>query len=247
VREPVDARIPASPPIPKLENKIYITLTMVEGDNVQYCQHRLRDLWDDPGRGSVILNWSISTLLLDIAPSFLNYYQSTRTENDLLLAGPSGAGYTYPAEWLSAAFEVFTQRSGDYMRRTGMNTLFVYNRDGSTNLPLSPEIAASYQRNIPGLMGIVLNYDPTSVVSLMNGLPVVTLLGVNDISTGQAELAQIAAAWTGNSPLFVAVGIESFTASLTPTGVKQITDILGPQFQIVRGDTFFQMLRVPQR
>ena len=247
VREKVEAKVPAPPPVPKLENKIYLTLTMVEGDNVQYCQHRLRDLWDDPGRGSVLLNWSISVLLLDIAPGFLNYYQTTRTENDLLLAGPSGAGYTYPAEWPAQAFEVFTKHTGEYMQRTGMNTLFVYNRSDTTNLPLTPELVAPYQRNIPGLLGIVLNYDPTSVVSVVNGLPVVTLLGVNDIAGGQAQLAKIAAGWDGNSPLFVAAGIESYTAELTPTGVTQITDTLGSEFEIVRGDTFFQMLSRMQK
>ncbi len=243
VREKVSAKVPTPPPVPKLENKIYLTLTMVEGDNVQYCQHRLRDLWDDPGRGTVLLNWSISVLLLDIAPAFLHYYQTTRTENDLLLAGPSGAGYTYPAEWPAHAFEVFTRHTGQYMQRTGMNTLFVYNRTDTTNLPLTPELVAPYQRNIPGLLGIVLNYDPTSVVSLVNGLPVVTLLGINDIAGGQSQLAQIAASWDGKSPLFVAAGIESYTAELTPTGVTQITDTLGPQFEIVRGDTFFELIR----
>lgn len=243
VSEPVDARIPNPPQLPKLNNKIYLTLTMVEGDNVQYCQHRLRDLWDDPGRGSVVLNWSISTLLLDIAPSFLNYYQRTRTQSDLLMAGPSGAGYTYPAEWPASAFEVFTRHSGEYMRSTGMNTLFAYNRNDTDNLPLSAQIANSYQRNIPGLLGIMLNYNPTSVVSFVDKLPVVTLIGINDIPSGTTQLAQIAAAWDGKSPLFVAAGIESFTASLTPTGVKSLTDTLAPVFEIVRGDTFFQMLR----
>ena len=247
LRECVDARIPSPPHIPKRENKIYLTLTMVEGDNVQYCQHRLRDLWDDPGRGSVILNWSISTLLLDIAPSFLNYYQRTRTQSDLLMAGPSGAGYTYPAEWPSSAFEVFKRHSGEYMRSTGMNTLFAYNRNNTDNLPLSTQIADSYQRNIPGLLGIMLNYDPTSVVSFVDKLPVVTLLGINDIPSGTTQLAQIAAAWDGKSPLFVAAGIESFTASLTPTGVKSLTDTLTPAFEIIRGDTFFQMLRATQK
>ncbi len=242
VREKVQPKVPAPPPVPKLENKIYLTLTMVEGDNVQYCQHRLRDLWDDPGRGSVLLNWSISVLLLDIAPAFLNYYQTTRTENDLLMAGPSGAGYTYPAEWPARDFEVFTKHTGEYMRRTGMNTLFVYNRNGTDNLPLTPELVAPYQRNIPGLLGIVLNYDPASVVSLVNGLPVVTLLGVNDIAGGQQQLAQISAGWDGQAPLFVAAGIESYTAELTPTGVAEITKTLGPEFEIFRGDTFFQLL-----
>ena len=244
VREKVDATIPPLPQHGKVENKIYLTMTMVEGDNVQYDQHHMRMLWDDPNRGSVPLNWSVSVLCLDIAPSFLAYYQRTRTANDLLMAAPSGTGYTYPAEWPASAFDEFTENTGVYMRRTGMNTLFVYNRNDTTNLPLSPAIVSSYQRNVPGLEGIVLNYDPTSVVTFTNGLPIVTLLGVNDVTAGETALAQIAAAWDGKSSLFVAAGIESF--GLSPTDAKTIAASLGAQFEVVRGDTFFQLLRSTQ-
>src|SRR5262249_39372530 len=74
------------PPVkaPKLAKKIYVSFTMVEGDNIQYDQHRLRQLWDDPSRGQVSLGWSINVLLLDIAPSMLSYFQRTQTPNDLL-------------------------------------------------------------------------------------------------------------------------------------------------------------------
>ena len=84
-------------------------------------------------------------------------------------------------------------------------------------------------------------------MSFVNKLPVVTLLGINDIPSGTSPLAQIAAAWDGESPLFVAAGIESFTASLTPTGVKSITDALGAHFEVLRGDTFFELLRSTER
>ena len=67
-------------------------------------------------------------------------------------------------------------------------------------------------------------------------------MSLNDIAGGQ-QLAQIASAWDGKSPLLVAAGVESYTAELTPTGVLAITDTLGPQFEIVREDTFFQLLR----
>lgn len=242
-RAPISSRI-THPPVPKVQNKIYLTLTMVEGDNAQYNQHRMRDMWDDAGRGAVPLNWSISVLLYDLGPAILGYYQRTATANDLLMAGPSGAGYTYPAVWPAAALEGYTQRSGAYMQATGMDTLFAYNRNGSTDLPFTASIIDRYERNIPGLLGIVYNYESSSQVSFLDGIPLATLLGVNDLASGQTELAQVAAAWSGTAPLFVAAGLESW--NMTPTDAKNLVDSLGSQFQVVRGDTFFQMLRATQ-
>ena len=244
VRDRIDSRI-RHLPVPRVENKIYLTMTMVEGDNVQYNQHRMRDIWDDPGRGSVLLNWSISVLLLDIAPAILAYYQRTRTQNDLLMAGPSGAGYTYPAVWPPADLEGFTKRTGEYMRLTGMDTLFAYNRNNSTDLAFSADIIDRYKRNVPGLLGIVYNYETTSQTSFIDGMPLATLLGVNDLASGQTLLPQAAAAWDGTKPLFIAAGLESW--NMTPTDAKTLADSLGPNFEIVRGDTFFQMLRATQQ
>src|SRR2546428_8913219 len=85
------------PPTPPLENKIYVTFTMSDGDNIQYDQRRLRYLWDNPARGSVPINWTISPLLLDAAPAILEHYTRTATANDLFMAGPSGAVYAYPS------------------------------------------------------------------------------------------------------------------------------------------------------
>jgi hypothetical protein len=242
-RVPISSRI-THPPVPKVQNKIYLTLTMVEGDNAQYNQHRMRDMWDDAGRGAVPLNWSISVLLYDLGPAILGYYQRTATANDLLMAGPSGAGYTYPAVWPAAALEGYTQRSGAYMQATGMDTLFAYNRNGSTDLPFTASIIDRYERNIPGLLGIVYNYESSSQVSFLEGIPLATLLGVNDLASGQTELAQVAAAWSGTAPMFVAAGLESW--NMMPTDAKNLVDSLGSQFQVVRGDTFFQMLRATQ-
>jgi hypothetical protein len=240
----INSRI-THPPVPKLQNKIYLTLTMVEGDNAQYNQHRMRSIWDDAGRGAVPLNWSISVLLYDLGPSILAYYQRTATKNDLLIAGPSGAGYTYPAVWPAAALEAYTQRSGAYMQATGMDTLFAYNRDGSTDLPFTASIIDRYERSVPGLLGIVYNYQSSSQVSFVDGMPLATLMGMNDAASGQTQLAQVSSSWDGSAPLFVAAGLESW--NMAPTDAKNLVESLGPQFQVVRGDTFFQMLRATQK
>jgi len=243
VQAPVKSFQPRAP-IPQLANKIYLSLTMVEGDNIQYDQHRMRQMWDDPTRGQVPLGWSVSVLLLDIAPALLGYYQQTQTPNDLLVAGPSGAGYTYPVVWPASALPKFMARSGAYMQRTGMQTLFAYNRDNSTDVPLSASLVNLYRMNIPGLEGIVYNFETTSQASIIDGLPVVTLLGVNDEQSGATQLASIAESWNGASPLFVAAGLESW--NMMPSDAKTLVDSLGAQFEVVRPDVFFQLLQQSQ-
>ncbi len=243
IRAPIrNSQPPAK--IPKLGNKIYVSFTMVEGDNIQYDQHRMRQMWDDPARGQVPLGWSISVLLMDIAPAILSYYQQTRTENDLLVAGPSGAGYTYPVMWPASTLPWYMRRSGAYMEQTGMRVLFAYNRDNSTDIPLSSSLVAQYQQNIPGLEGIVYNYETSSSISLINGLPVATLLGVNDTQSGISELSAIAGSWNGSSPLFIAAGLESW--NMMPADAVTLANSLGSDFEVLRPDAFFQLYRQSQ-
>lgn len=243
VRAPIQSFQPTAP-VPQLVNKIYISFTMVEGDNIQYDQHRLRQIWDDPNRGQVPLGWSISVLLLDIAPAMLRYFQQTQTANDLLVAGPSGAGYTYPVVWPASALPGYMQRSGQYMQRAGMKTLFAYNRDNSTDIPLSTALVDLYKTNIPGLQGIVYNYESSSQVSIIDGLPVATLLGITDVPSGTTALANIASTWSGTSPLFVTAGLESW--NIAPTDAKTLVSSLGSQFQVVRPDVLFELFQRAQ-
>jgi len=240
VRAPVKAHQPAAP-VPKLAKKIYLSLTMVEGDNIQYDQHRLRQIWDDPGRGQVPLGWSISVLLLDIAPSMLAYFQETQSVNDLLVAGPSGAGYTYPVMWPAATLPSYMQRSGRYMERTGMLSLFAYNRNNSTDVALSPQLVNLYKSNVPGLRGIIYNYESSSSASMIDGVPIATLMGVNDTQSGISALTSIAQSWDGTAPLFIAAGLESW--NITPTDAKTLVNALGSDFEVVRPDVFFQLFR----
>jgi hypothetical protein len=241
VRAPIRRTQPAAK-VPQLQNKIYLSLTMVEGDNIQFNQHRMRQMWDDPTRGQVPLGWSISVLLRDIAPAMLSYYQETQTANDLLVAGPSGAGYTYPAMWPASTLPMYMRRSGEYMHSTGMRTLFAYNRNNSTDLALTAALVNLYKSNIPGLEGIVYNYESSSQASLIDGLPVATLLGVNDTSSGTPALAAIASNWGGTSPLFVAAGLESW--NMMPADAQTLVNSLGSLFEVVRPDVFFQLMQV---
>ncbi len=226
--------------MPGLQNKVYVTLTMSEGDNIQYDEHRLRQIWDDPNRGKVPINWSISPLLLDLGPAMLNYYQATQTTNDFLVAGPSGAGYTYPGDWPSASLPTYTQRTGTYMQRTGMNVIYVLNRQSNTDIALSDAVAAQYIQDVNPL-GILYNWESTSSLSTPSGLPVITQVGISTVAQGQAALASATQNWNGTSPLFVALGVLAW--NMAPTDVNTLVSSLGSQYEVVRADVFFELLR----
>ena len=49
---------------------------------------------------------------VDVAPVILRWFQTTATQNDVLVSGPSGLGYTYPAAWPAGKFDTFATISG---------------------------------------------------------------------------------------------------------------------------------------
>jgi len=226
---------------PELENKIYVTYTFSEGDNFQYNQHRMRILWDDPARGEVPINWTSSPLLYDGAPAILEHYQETATENDLLIAGPSGAGYFYPTPWPDDTFPAFLQDTYSYLKKTGMTIPYVLNRVNGENMPLSASEAAAYEEayRAPGLF---LSWENRHGVELLNGsLPVSTMHGISTAQDGMRILDEAKAGWDGQSPLFVSLGLLAW--SMTPSDVVALTATLGPEYEVVRADHYFSLIR----
>lgn len=230
-----------APPAPPLENKIYVTYTFSEGDNFQYNQHRMRILWDDPARGQVPINWTSSPLLYDGAPAMLNYFRQTATPNDLIIAGPSGAGYFYPAAWPEDTFADYLKKSYKYMQKSGMNLTYVLNRIDGNNVPLGTTYAEAYERyyKAPGLF---LSWEDRHGVEIVNdSLPVSTIQGISTVQDGLRILEQAKADWDGESPLFISLGLLAW--SLTPSDVAAMSEALGPEFEVVRGDHYFELIR----
>lgn len=228
-------------PTPPLENKVYVTFVMSEGDNLQYNEHRLRQLWDNKGRGSVPINWTTSPLLADAAPNFLNYFQRTATPNDLLVAGPSGAGYIYPGPWPDETFSTFTAQSKKYMDATGMDTVYVLNRVDGRDVDLTAAEAKAYVEEI-GPQGIWLHWLFTTNTQMLDGnVPLSTVRGAGGQDELKRAIAEASANWDGNSPLFLTIGVLAWNT--TPTDLKAVADSLGDNYEVVRGDQYFELVK----
>ncbi|GIO13800.1 hypothetical protein J19TS2_33550 [Cohnella xylanilytica] len=224
----------------KPENKIYVTFTFGEGDNLQYDENHMREiLWEDPARGQVPINWTSSPLLYDAAPAILNYYRQTATDNDLLVAGPSGAGYFSPHPWPETTFPDFLKKGYRYMKETGMTIPMVINREGTTDVPLTEEEAAAYGKyaKVPGILLAGGSFG----INIVGGVPVSNQKGIGTVQDGKNALADAKAGWDGKSPLFLSVGVNAW--GMRPSDVLAIAESLGPEYEVVAADRYFSLVR----
>lgn len=231
---------PSAPAPPALRNSVYVTFTMTEGDNVQYNQHRMRVLWDDPGRGDVPINWTTNPLLVDCAPAMLAHYQQTATPRDCLAAGPSGAGYVYPTAWPMSTFPSFTTMTGRYMDATGMHAIQILNRHEGEDVPLGQDHARQLATDVRPRGWFIHHTDHTDM-RVVEGVPQATSYLVGSVEEARQAIEESAAGWDGGSPLFVAIAPLAW--NLTPSDLRTVTDGLGSDYTVVRGDTFFDLAR----
>ena len=106
-----------------VEKKLYLTFVLSDGDSIPILLTRQWYRWDDPARGKVPFGWEHQPLLADLAPVVFEYYYQTMTDQDRLICGPSGAGYTHPGEMPN--LDWFIGQTREYLRRTDLNCIGV--------------------------------------------------------------------------------------------------------------------------
>jgi hypothetical protein len=241
---PVPSVTPAPPP---LENKLYVAIFMSDGDNVQEDQHLIPMKWADGQRGQVPIAWTIDPALVDVAPVILSYFRATATSNDVLVSGPSGLGYTYPAAWPANVFDGYAQISGRYLTAAGLDVITVWNN----GVDLSTANLHSYAADMPGLLGLTIQ-DETQPLQLADGwLPVLKLA----VSYGDSESALESgidgalAGFTHAAPAFVAVQGDMNIGVITPTAFSDVQQHYAANSDVVfvRPDHFFRLLRMAQQ
>lgn len=158
VNKPV--RINPVPKRPRLENKVYATVYISDGDNIQYCQHAMAKIYEQAGRGKMAMNWTISPALADIAPMMLNYYYGKATSQDCFVSGPSGLGYAMPYDAHNSRYYAsatssklitpYAQLTQRYLEKAGLRVITVWDN-------LSPVQSKVYADNCPYLYGLTIN------------------------------------------------------------------------------------------
>ena len=150
-------------PVPKrgkLENKVYATVYISDGDNIQYCQHAMAKIFEQSGRGKMPMNWTVSPALADFAPMMLNYYYKKATTNDCFVSGPSGLGYAMPYDAHNSRYYAnassiktitpYTQLTQRYIEKAGLRVITIWD-------DVSPAQRKAYADNCTYLYGLTIN------------------------------------------------------------------------------------------
>jgi hypothetical protein len=240
-------------------SKIYVSFTMSDGDNLQYCQHRMLRLWSDSARGSVPIGWTISPALLEAAPAMAQFYLDSATPNDELIAGPSGAAYIFPSRWPRAALSQFLRRTGKLMRSMGLTTLEALDTDFlySMRFPLLSKVsltgmAFTHRARHQHFVDALAPYGVRSILSgagfllnrtvfwrMVNGLPVYRNLGLADSADTTVKLIK-AAATNVKRPYFL--NVYCLAWSMSPSDLKQVKEQLDDNYEVVLPRTLLAML-----
>ena len=226
--------VPKMPPPPPLQNKIYVSLILSDGDNIQYMQHVMKMDWSTPARGSIPIGWTVSPLVGDVDPGMLNYYWSTATTNDCLISGPSGAGYAHIENWSFANVNAFSKVTSPYLQRAGLRVITIWDQVTTT-------IAQLFALNCPSLVGLTDQsggtYTSVNLGLRTIGLTVTYSPDTNAIYSG---ITNAAASWNGTSPMFLAA--QAVVWNISPAQLQGIASRLDPnKYVLVRPDHLFYL------
>mmetsp|Transcript_14856 Transcript_14856/g.30347 ORF Transcript_14856/g.30347 Transcript_14856/m.30347 type:complete len:281 (+) Transcript_14856:269-1111(+) len=130
VRSQGDTRQDAKP-------KHTVCFVMSDGDNVQWilndwsAEKGANGWWASAERGNVKMGWTLSPSLAALAPAALQWIMAGATENDQLIAGPSGATYAFVNDFPDThTFKAFAEESSYLMGKAGMRIVNVLNDEG---------------------------------------------------------------------------------------------------------------------
>ncbi|GCE16016.1 GxGYxYP domain-containing protein [Tengunoibacter tsumagoiensis] len=230
----------------RLQRKIYISLFMSDGDNIQIDQHRLVQKWNDPERGRIPLGWTLSPALVDLAPVILNYYRETATINDDLVAGPSGMGYLYPHLLTNHALTTYMLQSRWYLAEAGFSIATIW--ENIATFPTSVGQAYAHYTDLQGItVQNTISISQSTPIIYNHKLAAYPLQGAYLASATEVEalIQQVATTDTNLAPHFLAIQVDLNKPGITPTSLYRVLQHFRSNDQIVfvRPSQFFQLFK----
>ncbi len=226
-------------------NATYLSFTISDGDNLQYCQHYLLRLWGDPARGSLPLGWTMAPALWQTTPRLADFYRQSATEHDELIAGPSGAAYILPSYWPHQHHMAFLELTSSALRAMGATLLQVL--DGQTRRTwfsmqfLDLRLQKLYAANLTphGLRGILSGAGGLTPSWRLHGsLPVYQNLGLALNPQRTQHLIQLARARGIHF-----INIYIFAWKISPSDLQRIVQQLDGDVRVVTPSRLLELIQ----
>lgn len=237
------------PPPPALDkSKVYIAITMSDGDNLSTWRDYFRQYFTDPLFGTFPLAFGMGPSLIDVAPVQAQWYYQHATPTTEFLCDVSGVGYIYPPDWATVlhgpdqAFSTFYGLTSTYMNRMDMHTLRLMN--------VGTRDIARVGKALPQVRWLMPDYGLAGETSyaqftytLPTGQPV--FRGASD-GPGAEKLAGEVRQHAGTTrPAFLNTFVYNWGTQLSD--LKQMLTLLGPEYVAVTPSQLNALYRQSQQ
>lgn len=111
-------------PLAARPNTVYVAFLASDGDNAQYMQHEMAELWSGSDLGAVPMGWTVAPGTVYFDPTMLEYYTRNLPADSELDAGPSGIGYA--SEMTGSDLTTFAQLTGEILAKDGLHSTDSY-------------------------------------------------------------------------------------------------------------------------
>ncbi len=220
---------------------VYLTFTLSDGDQLMMMHTGELGNWYSPKRGRIAFNWETQPLLAELAPALLEKYITTATDNDCLIAGPSGAGYIVPP--LAPRLEKYISETARVCEKVGIDVVTTYVADPPSRI--SDTLAS--QRG--GLKGYLAGYAVVTraPMQLMGDTPIIAnkFPAVDQIWMHAEELLTKVKEEIANLQSFPAfIGVHLFAYRNPYDEIVQFVEqIENEHVHVVRGDEFLDLAK----
>ena len=228
-------------PSPSLDKKaIYLTFTLSDGDQLMMMHTGELGNWYSSARGKIAFNWEVQPLLNEIAPALLERYLWQASEEDCIIAGPSGAGYVIPP--LVPDLPAYIKETVRICNDIGIRVVTSYIADPCRR------VLRQLQKQSSDLLGYLAGYAVVTrtlrvcrrdFIFFSNQIPKVDEIALPAEQLLEKVRAMIAA--ISERPAFIAVHLFAYRTTIADVAefAEKIAD---PNVHIVRADDFLTLL-----
>lgn len=240
----------AALPPPALDrSKVYLSLTMSDGDNLTTWRKYFRDYFTDPLHGSFPIGWGMGPALLDLAPVWAQWYYDQATPTDEFICDVSGIAYMYPSDWAALltpagresawrAFADWTQEGMQRMDMRGLRIMKVNAEDIARTGRLSPRVSFL----LPDYGYQERSDSPGLTYRLPSGQPVFRAVSYN--GSPEKMAADIRSRVGLSRPAFANAFIWNWGSNMAD--LKKLLDLLGPEYVPVTPSQLASLYRQEQ-
>jgi hypothetical protein len=222
-----------------LEDKTYVCFVITDGGLACNMDYTL-DQWQDEGRGTVPIGWTVAPHLCQLAPALVKWYYENATDQDYFMSGPSGAGLIYPS--LHPDPVSYSRLTSEVLETMDLTESSIWNFPGEGDLSIARLMLR--EMDLRALIENAREHTTTLDGRTYLGTRMIAFCMDPQVDLVEEILGEISSRRSAAGlPGFICVSLAA--CRITPSVLLQVASSLGDEFEVVGPDHFLRLIAGP--